>query len=139
MIRIAGKATLIVAAMIAVGVSAAWTRSTGSREPHLMKVAPMVFVETKATGERIEHQGLQAHIQIPLSASEADLPPFAQDLFDRSLRAEAQASGKSSVWLTFYFADTPTDLQGKVKTFRIIFVREGAGWRKVTRDVAQGA
>jgi hypothetical protein len=95
-------------------------------------VAPRVWVETKASGEQIRHQAYQAHLT-PISgeATELCMTANAQTVFDSELRAKAEQDGKTQVWLTYYTGEATIDGQKVAKTFRVIFVREGDGWRRL--------
>ena len=135
-IKSVAKVTLIVV-LIAVGGAAAVILGDLSSRPSCgfrYTVAPLVWVETKASGEQISHQAYQARLTpIAGEATELCMTANAQSLFGTQLRAKAEQDGKTQVWLTYYTGYTgEATIEGQkvAKTFRVIFVREGDDWRR---------
>ena len=56
---------------------------------------------------------------------------YADKIFSDQLRDMAERDPKSQIWFTFYLERVVINGQEKIRTFRIIFAREGAGWRRL--------
>ena len=100
----------------------------------LLQIAPLVFVETTSSGEQVRHQAYQAHVTAYSRPPEAEMVAFAWRIFTDRLRVLAEQDGKSQVWTTFYLS-RPKDGE-RVKTFRVIYLRDGEGWRRGEWDGA---
>ena len=107
-------------------------RQTSGEPLSLLLIAPLVVVETTSSGEQVRHQAYQAHVTAYAQPPEAEMVAFAWRLFTDRLRVLAEQDGKSQVWTTFYLS-RPKDGE-RVKTFRVIYQRDGQGWRRVERD-----
>jgi hypothetical protein len=128
------KVTAIVVLIGAVGAAAVFLSGTPSGEGcgfRLDGVTALVFVETTASAEQITHHAYQAHLTPVQATSELCMTTNAQSLMDSRLRSMAEQDGKSQVWITYYTDVATVGDQKVAKTFRVIFVREGEGWRRL--------
>ncbi len=130
----AKKIIILTGAMVALAIGTSWVRPpqpVTAGQPHVIGVAPTAFIETKISGERISHPMIHAKIRVQEQSDLAGLAMFANQFFHSRVQCEAEASSKNMVWITFYFADKPEKLDGKVRTYREIFVREASAWYRL--------
>lgn len=125
----------------------------------VIRIEPLVFLETKGSGQQFQYQAYQAIVSGDPDVLESDMLNFGRRLFVDRLRPLADSDHKSRVWITFYLdrgregenRDTePRDGEPKVvdvkivddriveakdadpvKTFRMVFLRDGRGWRQM--------
>jgi hypothetical protein len=98
------------------------------------RVEPMVFVETRADGQRINHQGVQAHVRARQALEPSAFHAFARRTVDAQLRSVAEQRGVNMIWVTFYTGQT-TLPDGRVRhdTYRVIFLSRNGEWRELQR------
>jgi hypothetical protein len=97
----------------------------------LIEIRPLVFYESKLTGEQVAFQAYHAHVAAYPGAANADMNAYADQIFSRDVRDMANRDEKTYVWVTFYLERVIVDGQERTKTFRIIFVREGGSWQRL--------
>ena len=98
------------------------------------QIKPIAFVETRADGTAVRRIGLEARIEAEPQAPTEALTARAKALFEAELRRAVEAvAGSDFAFVTFNLG--PAVIAGREgrRTFRVIFVREGPGWRRLTR------
>ncbi len=136
-----GDRRIVLAALVVGLLGTTWIIHTavGPSNFRLLSVQPIVFVETKLSGEQIPHQAYQAHVGAYPGAEPADMSAYAERLFSQQLRDMADRDGKTQVWITFYLDRAIRNGTALTKTFRVIYVRDATGWRPADRQPAQNA
>ncbi len=97
----------------------------------LIEVKPLVVHETKLSGEQIDHQTYQVYVAGYPGAADAAMYAYAEQIFPGRIRDLAEREGKTQVWITFFLERVVVNGQERMNRFRTIFVREGAGWRRL--------
>ncbi|MCE4225804.1 hypothetical protein HCU64_18800 [Methylobacterium sp. C25] len=122
----------VLAALCLVTLLWLFKRNELAHQPHLVSVSSTSFMERNSAGERIMYPLLHAQVVAPAQADVADLVKYAENIFAAKLRTDAEAQAKKMIWITFTFANSSQNASGEKKTYREIYVREGASWHRLS-------
>jgi hypothetical protein len=98
------------------------------------QVKRLDFIENRTDGSSVRHLGIEARIEAEPQASTDAMTAWAEALFEAELRRAAEAVvGSDFAFVTFVLGPAVVAGRKGRRTFRIVFVREGAGWRRLKR------
>lgn len=138
--RIAMTGLILSGGIIALAPFVPWKQLAAHgvvRKYHIIQVAPTTFTETKSFGSPVVHKILQAKIQTSTDSNTEDLEIYAKNFFNGDLKHKADEQQIEMVWITFYFADTPDQMSGMVRTFRDIYIRDNGNWQRFQKPTGQ--
>lgn len=104
-----------------------------SREFHVDRIQPITFVETKLTGEKTEYRGYNADIIAWPDASINEMYAYSEIVKKERLLSMAENNDKKAIFITFYMNKTVINDQTAWQTFRVIYLRDDLGWRRLNK------
>ena len=132
-IQLCGIFPRIVAVLIIALSNAVTLGGARTKEFHVGLISPVVFIETKKSGEKINHSIVEARVEAWSGASLNEMNAFADGILASNIHIMAENNNSEFIWVTFFLEKTLFDGKDGWKTYRVIFVKERTGWKRLQK------